>query len=174
MDLHPDFRDLLAEFVRAGVRFALVGGYAVGHHGKPRATKDLDLLVSAKDDNLDRVADAVPRQNYIGAKPQYRAGERGTQSQCRRTSARTLVRRRRENNDGHAPKVERPSRPTRLAARTGDASRPPEEARSPSPSQVPARASASGRPWPGSSAFATRDSRRDRNAESDAGVARSG
>jgi hypothetical protein len=28
MDLHPDFRDLLAEFVRSGVRFVVVGGYA--------------------------------------------------------------------------------------------------------------------------------------------------
>jgi hypothetical protein len=55
VDLHPDFRDLLAEFVRSGVRFVLVGGYAVGHHAKPRATKDLDLLVSGSTDNLARV-----------------------------------------------------------------------------------------------------------------------
>lgn len=41
MDLHPDFRDLLAAFVSSGVRFALIGGYAVGHHARPRATKDL-------------------------------------------------------------------------------------------------------------------------------------
>ena len=34
MDLHPDFRDLLGEFVRAGVRFAVLGGYAVGIHGR--------------------------------------------------------------------------------------------------------------------------------------------
>jgi len=59
MDLHPDFRDLLAEFVRCGVRFALIGGYAVGHHAKPRATKDLDLLISAEGDNLARVAAAL-------------------------------------------------------------------------------------------------------------------
>jgi hypothetical protein len=26
MELHPDFRDLLAEFVRSGVRFAVIGG----------------------------------------------------------------------------------------------------------------------------------------------------
>ena len=44
MDLHPDFRDLLAEFARENVSYAVVGGYAVGHHAKPRATKDLDLL----------------------------------------------------------------------------------------------------------------------------------
>jgi len=59
MDLHPDFRDLLAEFARSGVRYALIGGYAVAHHAKPRATKDLDLLVSARGDNRERVAAAL-------------------------------------------------------------------------------------------------------------------
>lgn len=59
MDLHPDFNDLLAEFVRCGVRFVLLGGYAVSIHAKPRATKDLDLLVSGEGDNLNRVADAL-------------------------------------------------------------------------------------------------------------------
>src|SRR3974390_2562866 len=61
MDLHPDFRDLLAEFVRSGVRFVVVGGYAVGHHAKPRATKDPDVLVAGADDNLARVAEALDR-----------------------------------------------------------------------------------------------------------------
>jgi hypothetical protein len=59
MDLHPDFRDLLAEFARSGVSFVLLGGYAVGIHAKPRATKDLDLLVSGQGDNLERVASAL-------------------------------------------------------------------------------------------------------------------
>lgn len=59
MELHPDFRDLLAEFARFGVEYALIGGYAVGYHGKPRATKDLDLLVSGLEDNLTRVASAL-------------------------------------------------------------------------------------------------------------------
>jgi hypothetical protein len=59
MDLHPDFRDLLAEFVRFEVSFAILGGYAVGHHAKPRATKDLDLLVSPRGANLARVAQAL-------------------------------------------------------------------------------------------------------------------
>ncbi len=67
MELHPDFRDLLAEFVRSGVRFVLVGGYAVGHHAKPRATKDLDLLVSGSEDNLARVADALERFGAAGS-----------------------------------------------------------------------------------------------------------
>lgn len=49
----------MAEFVRCGVRFALLGGYAVGVHAKPRATKDLDLLVSGEGGNLSRVASAL-------------------------------------------------------------------------------------------------------------------
>jgi hypothetical protein len=59
MDLHPDFKDLLAEFARSGVKYVVVGGYAVSYHGRPRATKDLDLLVSGLDDNLVRLAHAL-------------------------------------------------------------------------------------------------------------------
>jgi hypothetical protein len=71
MDLHPDFRDLLAEFAREKVSYAVIGGYAVGHHAKPRATKDLDLLVSPSGDNLERVARALENfgaaQNVVDA-----------------------------------------------------------------------------------------------------------
>ncbi len=59
MELHPDFRDLLAEFVRAEVRFVVLGGYAVGHHAKPRATKDLDILISRIEGNLARASQAA-------------------------------------------------------------------------------------------------------------------
>jgi hypothetical protein len=59
MDLHPDFKDLLAEFARSGAKYAVLGGYAVGFHSKPRATKDIDLLVSGRVDNLERVASAL-------------------------------------------------------------------------------------------------------------------
>ena len=37
----------------------MLGGYAVGYHGKPRATKDLDLLISGAPDNLAKVAAAL-------------------------------------------------------------------------------------------------------------------
>jgi len=73
MDLHPDFRDLLAEFVRSGVSFVVVGGYAVGHHAKPRATKDLDLLVSGAPGNLARAATAL---EAFGAPPAVVASTR--------------------------------------------------------------------------------------------------
>ena len=40
--LSEDFVALLGEFENARVEYVIVGGYAVGIHGRPRATKDLD------------------------------------------------------------------------------------------------------------------------------------
>lgn len=59
MDLPPDFRDLLEELGRAAVEYVLVGGYAVAFHGRPRATKDIDIVLRGTKENLDRAADAL-------------------------------------------------------------------------------------------------------------------
>ena len=56
MDLPPDFRDLLEAFARDGVEAVLVGGYAVAFHARPRATKDIDLVLAGDGDNLARAA----------------------------------------------------------------------------------------------------------------------
>jgi hypothetical protein len=40
--VNDDFRDLLSALCAADVRFLVVGAYAVGIHGHPRATKDLE------------------------------------------------------------------------------------------------------------------------------------
>lgn len=42
----PDFKELLSVFNSRRIRYLLIGGYAVSLHAQPRATKDLDLLVS--------------------------------------------------------------------------------------------------------------------------------
>jgi hypothetical protein len=72
VELPPDFKELLEEFARDGVELVLVGGYAVAFHGRPRATKDVDLVLDGSAENLMRVidgassdalfADAVPAQ----------------------------------------------------------------------------------------------------------------
>lgn len=49
--MSPDFLDLLRALSGADVRFLVVGAYAVGVHGRPRATKDLDVWVEASADN---------------------------------------------------------------------------------------------------------------------------
>jgi predicted nucleotidyltransferase len=61
VDLAPDFRDLLEELARSNVELVIVGGYAVAFHGRPRATKDIDLVLGGSDENLGRAADALAR-----------------------------------------------------------------------------------------------------------------
>jgi hypothetical protein len=53
--MSPDFLDLLRALLGADVRFLVVGAYAVGVHGRPRATKDLDVWVEASVDNAPKV-----------------------------------------------------------------------------------------------------------------------
>ena len=48
----PDFKELLSVFNGRKVRYLLIGGYAVSLHAQPRATKDLDLLVSPDSANV--------------------------------------------------------------------------------------------------------------------------
>ncbi len=57
--LPPDFVDLLTEFGHADVRYLVIGGYAVGYHDRPRATKDLDLLVADAAENVRRACEAL-------------------------------------------------------------------------------------------------------------------
>jgi hypothetical protein len=57
--LNPDFRDILSEFIEAGVEFLVVGGYAMAAHRLPRATKDLDVWVRPSAKNAKRVLEAL-------------------------------------------------------------------------------------------------------------------
>lgn len=49
--LNPDFNELLSVFNDHNVKYLVVGGYAVGIHAQPRATKDLDLFIRPDPDN---------------------------------------------------------------------------------------------------------------------------
>jgi len=59
MALHPDYKDILAAFAAQNVEYLVVGGYAVGFHGTPRFTKDLDLWIRSTPENLARVRNAL-------------------------------------------------------------------------------------------------------------------
>jgi Nucleotidyl transferase of unknown function (DUF2204) len=49
--MHRDFRELFSILNAEGVKYLVVGGYAVSLHAQPRATKDLDILIKADQDN---------------------------------------------------------------------------------------------------------------------------
>lgn len=57
--MSPDFLDLLRALLAANARFMIVGAYAVGVHGRPRATKDLDVWVEASARNAPKVINAL-------------------------------------------------------------------------------------------------------------------
>ena len=57
--LTDDFKEFLRLLNANRVDYLLVGGYAVGLHGYPRATVDLDVWVRATGDNAERVLRAL-------------------------------------------------------------------------------------------------------------------
>jgi len=59
MTLPEDLKQLLLAFNANGVEYVVVGGYAVGVHAEPRATKDLDLLIRADVGNSEAVYRAL-------------------------------------------------------------------------------------------------------------------
>jgi len=57
--LTDDFREFLKSLNANHVDYLLVGGYAVGLHGYPRATIDLDVWVRPEQGNARRVISAL-------------------------------------------------------------------------------------------------------------------
>lgn len=53
--LPGDFRDFLKLCNQKRVKYLLVGGYAVGHYGYPRATADMDVWIERSTDNAAKV-----------------------------------------------------------------------------------------------------------------------
>jgi len=55
----PDFEEFIASLNAHRVRYLIVGGYAVGFHARPRATKDIDVLVDRSEPNARRARAAL-------------------------------------------------------------------------------------------------------------------
>ena len=53
--LNSDYKDMLQVLLDNGVKFLLVGAYAMGAHGYPRATGDIDIWVEPSAENSERV-----------------------------------------------------------------------------------------------------------------------
>jgi hypothetical protein len=55
MKLNKDLREFIALLNSTGVRYLIVGGYAVGFHGYPRFTGDIDFFVERSLENATRL-----------------------------------------------------------------------------------------------------------------------
>lgn len=61
----PDFEEFIASLNEHRVRYLIVGAYALGYHARPRATKDIDVLVDRSPANARRVRACLT--SFLGA-----------------------------------------------------------------------------------------------------------
>lgn len=59
MILNPDFKDFVKLLTENKVEYLIVGGYAVGIHGYPRYTGDLDIWINNTTKNAHRTLRCV-------------------------------------------------------------------------------------------------------------------
>jgi predicted nucleotidyltransferase len=64
--LPPDFREFLQLLNSHKVKYLLVGGYAVGYYGYPRATADMDIWVATDTENVAKVIAALTEFGFAG------------------------------------------------------------------------------------------------------------
>jgi len=62
--LPTDFKELLESLNESGVRYLLVGGYAVGLYGYPRTTNDFDIFVDRDEENASRLVTALTKFGF--------------------------------------------------------------------------------------------------------------
>jgi len=67
VDLFPDFKGFLESLNSNGVRYLLLGGYAVNHYGYRRATDDLDIWIAVDPENAKRLSRTL--QEFAGFSP---------------------------------------------------------------------------------------------------------
>jgi len=53
--LPPDFKEFLKLLNARRVEYLLIGGYAVGYHGYPRATADMDIWIAVQPRNAEKM-----------------------------------------------------------------------------------------------------------------------
>jgi hypothetical protein len=59
-----------------GVRYLLVGGYAVGYYGYPRATADMDIWVETGAENVAQLISALAEFGFAGVEPELFAKDK--------------------------------------------------------------------------------------------------
>jgi len=57
--LPPDFKEFLKLLNVHQVEYLLIGGYAVGYHGYPRATADMDIWIAMNPANAEKIVAAL-------------------------------------------------------------------------------------------------------------------
>jgi hypothetical protein len=71
--LPPDFKEFIQFINSAKVEYLVIGGYAVGFHGAPRFTADIDIWVGLDPENAKRLGGALAKFGFHS--PEIISGE---------------------------------------------------------------------------------------------------
>jgi predicted nucleotidyltransferase len=70
MEPDQEFREFAVSLTSHGVKFMIIGGYAVTAHGHPRYTGDIDFFVEKSQENAERIVAAI--YDFFGPLPNVR------------------------------------------------------------------------------------------------------
>jgi hypothetical protein len=62
--LNKHFHEFIELLEKHGVRYLVVGGYAVGFHGFPRYTGDLDIFIAISEENSGKIMDVFSELGF--------------------------------------------------------------------------------------------------------------
>lgn len=68
MEPDQEFREFAESFLSHGVKFMVIGGYAVTAHGHPRYTGDIDFFVERSQENAEKIVSAI--HDFFGPLPE--------------------------------------------------------------------------------------------------------
>jgi predicted nucleotidyltransferase len=71
MEPDQEFREFAESLLSHGVKFLIIGGYAVTAYGHPRYTGDIDFFVEKSPENADRIVKAI--NDFFGPMPNVQA-----------------------------------------------------------------------------------------------------
>ncbi len=65
MEIQQDFKELLELFNKHGVKYMIVGGYALAFYGAPRYTGDIDIFAQPDKKNAEKIMNALNDFGFV-------------------------------------------------------------------------------------------------------------
>ena len=64
LNIPKDFREFIQLLNENDVKYLIVGGYAVGYHGHPRSTGDIDIFISTEIKNAKAILNCLKKFGF--------------------------------------------------------------------------------------------------------------
>jgi len=64
IEFPQDFKEFLKLLNSKEIEYLVIGGYAVGFHGYPRATGDMDVWIAIHENNASKIVEALKQFGF--------------------------------------------------------------------------------------------------------------